>query len=165
GLFEEARRQWPRCSMALNWCLNEPWPTAANNSLISWPCEPKPALDAVRDAGRPALVSAKLVRFLWKEGDDFDPQLWLLNNGNEAIPAGEASLWLGEVCLLRWDHPEVPARTNLAGPRACHRLGAPTGPILELKARREGSPALDSTYRLAWHTPGPDPIPDWNQNN
>ncbi|HLL90916.1 MAG TPA: glycoside hydrolase family 2 TIM barrel-domain containing protein, partial [Tepidisphaeraceae bacterium] len=33
GLFEEARRQKPVSAMALNWCLNEPWPTAANNSL------------------------------------------------------------------------------------------------------------------------------------
>jgi hypothetical protein len=32
-LFEEMRKQWPHCSMALNWCLNEPWPSAANNNL------------------------------------------------------------------------------------------------------------------------------------
>ncbi|RPJ59293.1 MAG: hypothetical protein EHM23_14545 [Acidobacteria bacterium] len=38
-VFEEARRQKPVCSMALNWCFDEPWPACANNSLISWPAE------------------------------------------------------------------------------------------------------------------------------
>jgi hypothetical protein len=33
-IFEEAMRQKPTCSMALNWCYNEPWPTTANNSIL-----------------------------------------------------------------------------------------------------------------------------------
>ena len=47
AIYEEARRQKPYCSMALNWCFNEPWPTAANNSIINWPNIPKPAFYAV----------------------------------------------------------------------------------------------------------------------
>ena len=32
--FEEMRKQAPHCSAAVNWCLNEPWKTAANCSVI-----------------------------------------------------------------------------------------------------------------------------------
>ncbi len=48
AIYEEARRQKPYCSMALNWCFNEPWPTAANNNIVGYPNEPKPAFCAVR---------------------------------------------------------------------------------------------------------------------
>ncbi len=37
--------------MAINWYFNEPWPCAANNSLIQYPSLPKPAYNAVRAAG------------------------------------------------------------------------------------------------------------------
>jgi beta-mannosidase len=60
GLFEEARRQKPRSSMALNWCYNEAWPCAANNSLLCWPATPKPALYAVGAACRPTMASARI---------------------------------------------------------------------------------------------------------
>ncbi|MFD2329930.1 hypothetical protein ACFSR7_11830 [Cohnella sp. GCM10020058] len=50
-IYEESRRQKPKCAMALNWCYNEPWPTAANNSIVCWPAEPKPAYYTIPDAG------------------------------------------------------------------------------------------------------------------
>lgn len=62
-VFEEARRQWPHCSMAINWCFNEIWPCAADNSLLAWPDVPKLAYHAVAASCRPALVSAKLTTF------------------------------------------------------------------------------------------------------
>ncbi len=62
-IFEEARRQQPVCSMALNWCFNEPWPSAANNNLVSWPHRPKPAYYAVQAACRPVLASARVAKF------------------------------------------------------------------------------------------------------
>lgn len=55
AVFEEARRQKPYCAMALNWCFDEPWPAAANNSLVAYPSVPKPALDQVRRACPAAL--------------------------------------------------------------------------------------------------------------
>ena len=45
AIFEEARRQKPYCGMALNWCFGEPWPSAANNSLVVYPSVPKPAFE------------------------------------------------------------------------------------------------------------------------
>ena len=60
--FEEARRQKPACAMALNWCFNEPWPSAAGTCIVNWPALPKPAYDAVRLACRPVLASARLAQ-------------------------------------------------------------------------------------------------------
>ena len=60
AIYEEARRQKPYCGMALNWCFNEPWPTAANNSIVNYPNIAKPAFYAVSDACRPVCSSAKI---------------------------------------------------------------------------------------------------------
>lgn len=63
AIFEEARRQAPHCSMALNWCFNEPWPTAANNSILCGNGEKKPAYDNVCRALRKNMVSIRFERF------------------------------------------------------------------------------------------------------
>jgi len=93
-IFEEARRQWPRASMALNWCFDEPWPTAANNSLISWPDRPKPALAAVGDACRPLMISARIQKFTWTRGETLVCDLFLLNDLPLPAPGGELEVWL-----------------------------------------------------------------------
>jgi beta-mannosidase len=153
-IFEEARRQKPVCSMALNWCFNEPWPTAANNSLISWPHAPKPAYFAVRASCRPLLASARISRFRWHEGEIFDPELWILNDLQEAVQAGtiEACLQLGDkaVLLLRWDHPEIPAGENLPGPVIIFRLPGSEPGRMTLKLKSVGRPELDSEYTLVF---------------
>ena len=93
-IFEEARRQWPRASMALNWCFDEPWPTAANNSLISWPARPKPAYHAVRDACRPQMISARLPKFVWVPGERLVCDLFLLNDLPTPAERGELDVWI-----------------------------------------------------------------------
>ena len=127
-IFEEARKQKPYCSMAINWCYNEPWPTIANNSLLNYPARLKPAYFAVSQSCRNQLASARIPRFSWKPGDDFTAELWLLNDGASAIAAGAANVYLeyGGVkrFVLRWDYEEAPANVNLAGPVIRHRLAA-----------------------------------------
>ncbi len=83
AIFEEARRQWPYCSMAINWCFNEPWITAANNSLLTYPAKKKPAYFAVRDSLRPALPSARIPKIDWHSGERFEIELWYLNSAVE----------------------------------------------------------------------------------
>ena len=85
--FEEMRRQWPHCSMALNWCFNEPWITAANNSLIEYPARPKRAYFAVRSALRSVCFSARIAKFSWRSGETFSAELWLLNDSAEDVKA------------------------------------------------------------------------------
>ena len=93
-IYEEARRQWPQCSMALNWCFDEPWPAAANNSLITWPLHPKPALTAVGQACRPAMVSARLRRFTWKPGELFVADVFAHNDLPDALRGARIRVWL-----------------------------------------------------------------------
>ncbi|MCL2058397.1 MAG: hypothetical protein FWH01_04970 [Oscillospiraceae bacterium] len=125
-IYEEARRQKPYCSMALNWCYNEPWPTIANNSLLNYPASPKPAYYAVAEACRSRLASAAIPKFAWRPGEEFTAALWLLNDGQAPIGPGAADVYLeygGERhFLLRWEHDGAPANGNAAGPTLRHRL-------------------------------------------
>ncbi len=153
-LFEEARRQKPACAMALNWCYNEPWPSAAGNSLISWPRAPKPAYAAVAAACRPTLASARLPRFSWTDGELFCPELWLLHDGPDSLPAGcvEATLRIGgqETFLLAWNHPPLEPNTNLAGPIIRVRLPRVEAEEFTLHLRVPGAPERESVYRLQY---------------
>jgi beta-mannosidase len=89
-IYEEARRQAPRCSMALCWCFNEPWPTAANNSLIAWPSEPKPAYYAVAAALKPTIFSIKAKGFAWTPGDLMACELIVVHDGTEPFSSAPA---------------------------------------------------------------------------
>jgi len=153
-LFEEARRQKPRASMALNWCFNEPWPAAANLSIVGWPAEPKPAYAAVAGSLRPVMASARIARFAWKEGDVFSPELWLLNDSPDPVPAGriEATVRFGseEIFLLAWDHPAVQPDTNLMGPVARAVLPGRDADVFHLQLRCPGHPERDSEYVLKY---------------
>ncbi len=120
AIYEEARRQKPYCSMALNWCYNEPWPTAANNSIINWPNLPKPAFYAVRDACRPVLVSARNYKLTWMRGEEFSCQLWILNDQYRTLDPGmvKATLMAGKKVLEldSWVFGNVESNSNLEGP-------------------------------------------------
>jgi beta-mannosidase len=155
-LFEEARRQKPHSAMALNWCLNEPWPTAANLSIMNWPAQPKPAFKQVTNACRPVLASAKIRKFLWLEGELFDPELWILNDDPKSFPAGaiEVSAAIGdqETFLLRWDHLPIEANTNLQGPVVRFKLPKANGTKLILKLRRAKQSDWNSEYTLLYRS-------------
>ena len=152
-IFEEARRQKPYCAMALNWCFNEPWPCAANNSLIAWPAEPKPALAAVAESLRPVLASAKAPKFDWSAGETFEAELWMLNDSPDAVAAGsvEASLEISgaQIPLVTWSFEALRANTNLRGPTARFRLPVLTDDLFRLRLRVPGCPGLDSEYVFA----------------
>lgn len=152
-LFEEARRQQPLCGMALNWCFNEPWPAAANNSLVHWPARPKPALAAVGGACRAILASARLAKFSWRAGEAFGAELWLLQNGSaprEALTV-EARVHMGAVSFpcATWDVPASAIGGNQRGPSLAFTLPAAAGNdefTLELSVAAH--PEFDSRYRL-----------------
>ena len=148
--FEETRRQQPYCSLAMNWCLNEPWPAAANSSLVAWPDLPKPALAMVGLGCRPVLASARPAKLRWTPGEIFTADLYLLNDTPLSLPAGviDAALVADgrEIPLLRWDHPGAEPNCNVGGPQV--RLDLP--PIrarrFQLVLRAPGHPDWDSTY-------------------
>jgi len=153
-IYEEARRQKPKCAMALNWCYNEPWPTAANNSLINWPARPKPAYYAVKASCRPVLISARIPKFTWQDGELFKPELWILNDSPNPVPAGqvEAFLRIGEeeIFLLRWDYPELPPNRNMPGPVIRFELPRLEAERMTLILRNPARPEMDSEYILLY---------------
>ncbi len=122
--FEEMRRQWPRCSMMLNWCFDEPWGTAANNSIIEYPARPKPAYRAICEALRPTLFSARIPKFMWTGGETFEAEVWLLNDApSPASGRVHIALELGgkRFALLDWEAC-AEALANLQGPTVRLRL-------------------------------------------
>ena len=161
AIFEEARRQKPYCAMALNWCYNEPWPSAANNSLIVYPAICKAAYYAVKDACRPFCASAKLSKFRWKEGEEFFAEAWILNDSflKNNIGTVKMKLQTGEstIELLSWDPPVIQYNTNIAGPTGRFKLPHLKSNRFKLQIEVEDHPEYNSEYTLLFEpTSGSD---------
>ena len=160
AIYEEARRQKPYCSMALNWCYNEPWPAAVNNSLVVYPSIPKPAFYAVSNACRPFCTSARLSKFVWNEDEEFFAEIWLLNDKYEKITPGKMHIKLQAgndvVEILSWDAPAVEENTNLAGPTARFKLPRWDTDRFKLLIEIDGAPQYNSEYTLLYK-PKPKP--------
>ncbi|MBR6709887.1 MAG: hypothetical protein IKL84_09470, partial [Clostridia bacterium] len=92
AIFEEARRQKPYCSMAINWCWCEPWKCAVNNSLIAYPAVKKSGWYSVRDSLRDVVGTARMLRFDYTRGEQFSCELWLLNDLPEPVTDAEVSV-------------------------------------------------------------------------
>ncbi len=118
-IFEEARRQWGHCSMALNWCFDEPWVTAAGHSLIGYPSVKTPAYYAVKDALRDRIPSARIEHFKYKKNQTLRADLYLLNDSPEAF-SDTVNVYItvdGEKrFLLTWEAGKVKANSNISGP-------------------------------------------------
>jgi beta-mannosidase len=151
-IYEEARRQKPYCSMALNWCYNEPWPTAANNSLLSYPNIPKPGFYQVRNACRPVLASATISKFRWRPGELFTTQVWMLSDKPEKLKSGKlkATIVSGEkvIVLGTWDYEALEPNKNLMGPEFSLILPELLPGTFKLILEVEDSPDLNSEYTL-----------------
>jgi beta-mannosidase len=153
-IYEEARRQKPYCSMALNWCFNEPWPTAANNSIVNWPNIPKPGFYAVKSACRPFLASASIKKFKYTEGEEFSADIWVLNDLPIQTDGGKISVKLvtatNELKLLEWEFGSADANTNLSGPTVRCKLPAWQADRFKLILEVEGHPEYNSEYTLVY---------------
>jgi beta-mannosidase len=156
AIYEEARRQKPYCSMAANWCFNEPWPTAANNSIISYPNKPKPGFYAVRNACRPFLASARFSKFKWTEGEIFNAEIWMLNDLPHEAKSGKVTVKLvagsEEIILINWDYKAMQANTNQTGPSVHHKLPLWTADRFKVVLEVTDHPEFNSEYTLAYKT-------------
>jgi beta-mannosidase len=149
--FEEMRKQWPHCSMALNWCFNEPWPCFANNSLVSYPVQPKSAYYAVQAALRPQLASLRIDRHLWRNGEEFEAQVWLLSDALEALTdlTVEVSYEVDGKQPVIWGSlhlPELAAQQS----RKCGSISFPlpgdNAYKFKVILKVQGHPEMDSEY-------------------
>jgi beta-mannosidase len=146
--------------MALNWCLNEPWPTAANNSLISWPSTPKPALKTVTAACRPVLASAKIPKFRWYAGESFEAELWLLNDSPNQVPATKIAAMLHLPGLppfevLTWQCPALKGNENWQGPSVRIKLPQLPDGTMTLTLLGPTSRGINSDYTLLYRAERP----------
>jgi beta-mannosidase len=120
AIYEEARRQQPTCSMALMWSLNEPWPNAANLSLLSWPQIPKKGYAKVAAACRPVLASLRVEKYRWRRDEPFVAEVWLLSDQPLKVEAGVVEVYLGSEnssprLVASWAFGVLPPQTNRRG--------------------------------------------------
>lgn len=150
SFFEEIRRQWPYCSMAINWCMNEPWPTASNNSLINWPLKPKPSYESVKLALRDKMASLRISKHRYSVGETFDGQLWLLNDSLSTLESGVMRVYLvaddQEKELMVWNFGENSAQQHQHGPTVS--FSVPETESLKFKVRLsiDGHDEMNSEY-------------------
>ena len=154
AIYEEARRQKPYCAMALNWCFNEPWPAAANNSLIAYPTIPKPALQAVKYSCRPVCTSIRFDKFEWHEDEYFTAGLWLLNDTFNRVEMNLITIEIAvdgkQKKILKWTPPVSDANTNIQGPTARIKLPKWDTDRFFVFAKVEGQPEYNSEYTLIY---------------
>ena len=155
SMFEEVRRQWPHASMAINWCYNEPWPTAAGNGLVNYPAKPRPSYAAVKEALRPQKLSLRFSRIAWRPGEELELSAWLLNDSALTLPALTAavSLQAGAQAqtLGQTAFETVPAWENRQG--ASWRFCVPqtkNGHLI-LRITSPEHPELNAEYHLFVH--------------
>lgn len=151
-IYEEARRQKPYCAMALHWCFNEPWPTAANNSIINWPDTPKPAYYSAAAACRPVLASAAFEKFVWRENELFQAEIWLLNDSYKKIPDDELNVFIEfndkRIHLLQWHYKSPAPDENIPGPVVRYRMPRLNNDRFKLYLEVQETPAYNSEYTL-----------------
>lgn len=152
-IYEEARRQRPYCSMALNWCFQEPWPTAANNSLINWPNDPKPAYYHVANACRPILASIRFPKFQWEKEEEFSCDVFMLNDTYSKVEPARVSVVLiydkgKELNLLDWDFSGSNGFRNIKGPTIKIKLPKIESQLFAVKIKVVGKEEYNSTYIL-----------------
>jgi beta-mannosidase len=151
GIYEEARRQWPHCSMALNWDYNEPWLTAAGNNLLTYPAIPKPAYHAVRESCRQQMVSARVAKFDYTNGENFYVDLFILNDLPETIKPLQVTATLKSDTqtyeLGTWYTDETPPSRHQQNPQTLSiKLNEQKNTLLHLNVTVKDQLEMDSAY-------------------
>jgi beta-mannosidase len=138
--------------MALNWCYQEPWPAAVNNSLINWPNEIKPAYYHVATACRLVLASVRIPKFEWKEGESFSCDLFMLNDSYDKLANEKVKVFIQydgtEKELISWDCPGADGFRNIKGPSVQTKIPQMKSNLFSIQVRVEGKPQYNSTYML-----------------
>jgi beta-mannosidase len=136
--------------MTLNWCYSEPWPSAANNNLISYPATPKPCYYAVKQSLRPQMASARVRKYMWHPNETFTAEMWILNDLYKKIDSGILKAYLsteiGKFELLTWNFCVVGENSNLKGAVAQFKLPIMNTGFFKLVLEAEGKPELNSEY-------------------
>ncbi len=117
-IFEEARRQKPYCSIALNWCFNEPWSTVAGQTVVAYPLRIRKAYYDIKNSLKPVVPSVRLEHFRYHPGDWMKAELYLLNDSTaEASDNLEVYIEIDgkKELIAKWETGVAPANTNKRG--------------------------------------------------
>lgn len=154
-MFEEARRQKQNCNFALNWCFDEPYPNAAGNSLLSYPSVKKAAYFGVENSLRDTVLSAKFKKFSWTEGETFQAELWMLNDGVKEVNKGTAEIILKlenkEYSLMKWEYGDLEINKNKQGNTAVFVLPKHKSCLFEVILRCEHA-EYNNSYKLLYYS-------------
>ncbi len=148
-IFEEARRQQPYCSMAINWDYNEPWKTAAGNNLLEYPSTPKPCYYAIKDALRPVMPSMRFYRFDFKPNSVIEGELWLLNDTTDSVSDTIEVYFTVDGCkkhIMTWNAEATGNGKNIRGHKIS--LNVPNSKTQLMTVTLEGKNTGISEYRL-----------------
>ncbi len=152
AMFEEARRKKPNCSMAINWCYNEPWRTYANNSIIMYPDRPKKSYYAIKNSLRDVCPSARISQFEHRGGDVFSAELWLLNDTYEEV-SDTISVYIeidGEkYYVMKWENATCAPNENKRGHIVQFKL-PPDADTEYFKLILEGEKYGGNEYKLCY---------------
>ncbi len=156
--YESSRIKQPYCSMVLNWCFNEPWPTAANNSLISYPAKPKPAYYQVVESCRPVLACASFAKFSWTTEELLEISCYLLNDSQTVVDSGEVEVFIqingNQQKIGNWAYPKLSTDTNFTGPILRYPIPEMRDKTLfQIQLKVANRPEYDSEYHLHYHAP------------
>ncbi len=150
ALFEEARRQKPMCSMAINWNYNEAWTVVAGNALVEYPATRKPAFYAVKDSCRPAALSGKFSSITWRSGDVIDAEIWILNDTFGEIDAQKIDVYVinGGAKTLACSLGGAKAKANRNAKAGDVKIKLPKleGRRFEISVESPTNPSLNSVY-------------------
>jgi len=163
AIFEEARRQKPYCSMAINWCYNEPWKTAANNSLLCYPALPKKAYYAVQNSLKNTVPSARLQKFSYESGEVFSAELWLLNDADTCVEEDRIRVTLeiggNTIELLTWKTGFCAKNTNKQGHVVQYVLPRIQG-VEHFRLTLESEKCGTNSYNLHYKYKANAPVPE-----
>ncbi|MBQ9070756.1 MAG: hypothetical protein IJY23_05360 [Clostridia bacterium] len=152
SLFEEMRRQWPHCSMGINWDFNEPWPCAAGNSLVGWPCEIKPAYYAVKEALRPKIASIRTYKNRFLTGDKLSAEVFILNDSDDELSSLKVKAYLknagGNIPLGEFSSSLCPARSNEMIGKFEFVVDSSLDNVFTITLEVEGHGEMNSHYEL-----------------
>jgi beta-mannosidase len=88
----------------------------------------------------------------WSAGELFDPELWILSDSPDPLPAGRVEAWLNlgdeKIFLLEWRYPDLQPATNLKGPKIQFTFPFTPARRFQLALIAPENAKMDSVYTL-----------------
>lgn len=147
------------CGGVAFWQWNEPWP-AVSWSVLDGEGRPKAAFDMLVRSYQPLLVAARFERREWRAGEQFQAEIWLVNDAPRALDDCAVSVQLdGQpvhtftgVVVLAGSVTRVVSLSVQLDSRPQH---------LVLRCLRNGAIIAENRYDLAVFLPPPQPVGAW----